>query len=45
MRRKNGRQWFKEGKTRNLNNWNELSDELKETHSEEQDSNEIDYLL
>ena len=32
----------KEGKTRNVNNWNEHFDKLKETHSEEQDSNEID---
>ena len=35
----------KEGKTRNVNNWNEHFDKLKETHSEEQDSNEIDNLL
>ena len=35
----------KENETRNVNNWNEDFDKLKETHSEKQDSNEIDNLL
>ena len=35
----------KEDETRNVNNWNKHFDKLKETHSEEQDSNEIDNLL
>ena len=30
---------------RNVNNWNEHFDKIKETHSEEQDSNENDNLL
>ena len=29
----------KEDETRNVNNWNEHVNELKQTHSEEQDSN------
>ena len=32
----------KEDETTNVNNWNEHFDKLKETHSEEQDSNEFD---
>ena len=35
----------KEDETRNVNKWNEHFDKLKEIHSEEQDSNEIDNLL
>ena len=35
----------KEDETRNVNNWNKHFDKLKETHSEEQDWNEIDNLL
>ena len=35
----------KEDETRNVNNWKKHFDKLKETHSEEQDSNEIDNLL
>ena len=35
----------KEDETRNVNNWNKHFDKLKETHSKEQDSNEIDNLL
>ena len=34
----------KEDKTRNVNNWKKHLDKLKETHSEEQDSNQIDNL-
>ena len=34
----------KEDKTRNVNNWTKHLDKLKETHSEEQDSNQIDNL-
>ena len=35
----------KEDETRNANNWNKHFDKLKETHLEQQDSNEIDNLL
>ena len=35
----------KENETRNVNNWNKHFDKLKETHSEEKGSNEIDNLL
>ena len=35
----------KENETRNINNWNKHFDKLKETHSEEKGSNEIDNLL
>ena len=35
----------KEDETRNVSNWNKHFDKLKDTHSEEQDSNEIDNLL
>ena len=36
---------IKEEETRNVNNWNKHFNKLKETHSEEQDSNETDNLL
>ena len=36
---------IKEDETRNVNNWNKHFDKLKETHSEEQNSNETDNLL
>ena len=35
----------KEYETRNVNNWDKHCDKLKETYSEEQDSNKIDNLL
>ena len=35
----------KEDETRNVSNWSKHFDKLKETYSEEQDSNEIDNLL
>ena len=34
-----------EDESRNVNNWNKHFDKLKETYSEQQDSNKVDSLL